>query len=132
MVGWVDANAGPDRVRDDVGAGRVEVALCLDHARREAVSNEVSETAVSLVEALRVDAVQPFHPSREVGAARFEDEMEVRGHQAERVHLPVEAGDAAMEEREEEAAVFVVAEERDAAGATCNDVEEAVGERGAE
>ena len=132
MVGRVDADAGPDRVSHDVGAGRVEVALGLDHAGREAVGDEVPETAVSLVEPLCVDTVEALHPFGEVEAARFEDEVEVRCHQAEGVHFPVKAGDATAEEREEEAAVLVVAEERDAAGATRDDVEEAVGERGAE
>ena len=131
-MGRVDADAGPDRVSHDVGAGRVEVALGLDHAGREAVGDEVPETAVSLVEPLCVDTVEALHPFGEVDTARFEHEVEVRCHQAERVHLPVVAGDAEFEECEEEAAVFVVAEERDAAGATCDDVEETVGQRGAE
>lgn len=72
MVGRVDANAGPDRVRYDVGAGGVEVTLSLDHAGREAISDEMPETTVSLVEALRIDAVEALHSSGEVGAARFE------------------------------------------------------------
>lgn len=132
MVRRVDADPGADGVSHHVGTGCVEVALGLDHAGREAVGDEVPETAVSLVEALRVDAVEAFHAFGEVSAARFDDEVEVCCHQAERVDLPVEAGDAAVEKREEEAAVFVVAEERDAAGATSDDVEETVRERGAE
>ena len=132
MVGRVDADPRANWVGHDVRACRVKVALGLDHAGCEAVCDEVSETAMSLVEALRVDAVQPLHPAGEVGAARFEHEVEVRGHQADRVDLPVVAGDAEFEECEEEAAVFVITEERDTAGATGDDVEETVGERGAE
>ena len=83
-----------------------------------------------LVEPLRVDAVEPLHPFRQIEAASAQDEVEVP-HQAERVYLPVVSHGATVEEREEHAAVIVVAEERDAACATRDDVEEAVRERGA-
>ncbi|HZO50435.1 MAG TPA: hypothetical protein VFB26_09845 [Gaiellaceae bacterium] len=89
------------------------------------------EATVPLVEPLRVEAVQTLHAAREALSARVEHEVVMSAHETERVHAPEEASDDPVQEREERAAVVVVAVDRDAAGATCVDVEEPVGEIGA-
>ena len=88
------------------------------------------EPVVSLVELLRVASVEELHATGERGACCAEDEVVVRRHQAERVHRPVEALDAAAEVRQEVQAVGVV--EVDVAGSDAApvDVEVAVRERG--
>jgi hypothetical protein len=109
-----------------------EVVLVLDDAAGEPVGEQVPESAVSPVELLGVAAVQELHPAREGVAAGVEDEVVVRRHQAERVHLPPEAIDAAAEVRQEVAAVGRVEEDVAAGGSARVDVEVAVGERRAE
>jgi hypothetical protein len=52
------AQPGLDGVSDDIAAGGIEVPLVLDRARGEAVREEVSEAAVTLVESLRVATLQ--------------------------------------------------------------------------
>jgi hypothetical protein len=114
-----------------VARGR-EVVLSLDHPRREAVGEQVSESAMALVELLRVAAVQPLEPARELVSRGVEHEVVVRRHEAERVHRPAEPLDAPAKVSEELPAVGVVAKDVAAAGTPRDDVEVPVRERRAE
>jgi co-chaperonin GroES (HSP10) len=80
------------------------------------------------VEGLRVVPVEALEAGRELLHGRLDDEVVVVRHQAERVELPVMLPDDHAEEPEEEAAVVVVAIDRDAPGTARGDVEVAVGE----
>jgi hypothetical protein len=81
---------------------------------------------VAPVERLRVDAVQDLHSGGELLASGLDHEVVVVAHQAERVAAPGETHRDAREHREKDAAVVVVAEDRDLPGAACADVEDAV------
>jgi hypothetical protein len=63
---------------------------------------------MALVELLRVAAVQPLQPARELEPGGVEHEVVVGRHQAQRVDRPVEALDAAPEVREKPTPVGVV------------------------
>jgi hypothetical protein len=89
----------------------------------------VSETAVAFVELLRVAAVQLLEPVRQLLPRRVEDEVVVRGHEAEGVDRPVEPLDASPEVREELTSVGVVAEDVAAGDAARDHVEVPVGEQ---
>jgi hypothetical protein len=117
---------GAHRVFEHIAAGGVQVLLAFDYPRAEPVREEVPEAHVLRVEGLGVPAQQAVHPARELRLRRVQDEVEVRRHQAQRVHAPAEALDAGAEPGEEEASVLVVAENGAAAHATRHDVEVAV------
>lgn len=114
-------------VLDDVLAGLHEIALVVDHPRCEAAGEEVPETAMSLVEGLRVAAVQALEPARELRLGRVEDDVVVRRHEAERVDCPPETLCARAQEREEVPAVGVVDEDPAPVDAAREHVEVAVG-----
>jgi hypothetical protein len=88
------AESRADGVLDDVAAYGVQVALVLDCPRREAVCKEVSEAPVPLVEGLRVAALETLEAARELGLGAVQDEVVVRGHEAERVQRPAVSLDA--------------------------------------
>jgi hypothetical protein len=67
---------------------------------------------MSGIEVLRVSPFQQLQAAGELGLGGVEDEVEVRRHQAERVHRPAVTPDALSEEPQEVAAVVVVAEDR--------------------
>jgi hypothetical protein len=73
-----------------------EVALVVDDPAGEAVGEQVSGSAMAFVELLRVPAVQELHPARHGVAGGVEHEVVVRRHEAERMHRPAEALDAAL------------------------------------
>jgi hypothetical protein len=54
--------ARADGVEPDVLDHRGELFLALDHARREAIAEQVSRAAMADVEALSVDTVEPAQP----------------------------------------------------------------------
>jgi hypothetical protein len=91
----------------------------------------VAEALVPLVERLRVAALQALEPSRELGLGAVQDEVEVRGHQTERVHRPSVPLGAHPQVGEERAPVVVVPEDRAPVHAAREDVEVPVGEAGA-
>jgi hypothetical protein len=96
------------------------VLLGLDRAGVEAGAEEVAVTAVPLVDALGVDAVQPLHSVGEVGPRAADDEVVVRAHEAVGVAVPAVAVDRLGQDLEEEETVVVVQEEElreDGAGA---------------
>jgi hypothetical protein len=128
----VGNEAGADGVVEDVLDRALEMLLGLDHPAREAVPEEVAPALVPPVEPLRVDAVEPLHPERQVLPRRLEDEVIVVVEQAERVHPPAEAPHDLVQQREELPAVVVVEEDRALLDAPRRDVEEAVGEQRAQ
>jgi hypothetical protein len=105
----VVAEAGANRVVQDVLDGVRQVVVVPCDPGREPVAEEVSAPAVSLVEALGVDAVQAVHAVRELRQRRLHDEVVVRAHEAEDVDAPALAFDDLAEEPEERRAVAVVA-----------------------
>jgi hypothetical protein len=109
-----------------------EVALVVDHSRREAAGEEMPEAAMSFVERLRVAAVQTLEPPRELRLRRVQDDVVVRRHQAESVHRPPEPLRARAKEREEVPAVGVVDEDVAPSDAARHHVEVAVGKARAE
>lgn len=72
------AEAGSDRVLEEVFAGCFEVVVVLDQVGGEAVAEEVAAAGVAAVEALRVDPVQSLETGGEAGAGGAEDEVVVR------------------------------------------------------
>ncbi len=57
----------------------------------EASLKEVSNPTETPVEAHGMEAVQPLHPSGELGLRRDDDKVEVIWHQRPDEHLPIEA-----------------------------------------
>jgi hypothetical protein len=120
---------GANGVLEDASAGRPEVGLAVDRASGEATGEERAEPAVAVVEALRVVAEQALKAARELGLCAVEDEVVVRGQQAERMQRPAVAIEALPQSHQEESSVVVVAEDRAAVHATRHHVEVPVRER---
>ena len=53
-----------------------------------AARKQVAAQSVPGVQAHRVNAQKPFHPSDQIGEGRFHEQMEMVGHQTPRMHLP--------------------------------------------
>ena len=103
--------------------------LVADDEGGVAVAEEVAGAFVPLVEGLGVAAVQVAQPDGEQVLVRLQDQVVMVRHQAERVAVPVRAPRHSREQHEEEAAVVVVAGDRDAVHATSRHVEDrALGE----
>jgi hypothetical protein len=83
---------------------------------------------VARVEPLRVAAVEALEARRQLRDRGLEDEVVVVRHQAGGVHAPVVLADDDAEEPKEDAAVVVIAVDRDPPGPTRRHVEEPVGE----
>jgi hypothetical protein len=88
------------------------VVFVLDNPGREAFAEQVAPALVAAVERLRVNAVQALHSGGEVLELCLDDEVVVVRHQAEDVDSPVVAVDHGREQAQEEAALFVVQEDR--------------------
>jgi hypothetical protein len=116
-----------DRVREDVLERVPQMLVVADHRRGEAVAEEVSLAAVATVELLRVDAVHPLHPRRQRGELALRDEVEVRVQEAPDEDAPAPLRDLAREEREQEEAVAVVADDPGGVHAEDRHVERAPG-----
>jgi hypothetical protein len=69
---------GANRVLDHVSARGSEVALVLDRTSGEAAGEERAESAVAVVEALRVVAEQALEAAGELGLGAVEDDVVVR------------------------------------------------------
>ena len=104
----------------------VQVLVAFDRPCGEAVAEQVALAVVAKVEALRVDAVQVVEAAREPWLRRLDDEVVVRAHQTEHVHLPAVTRGRPGEDGEERAAVMIVAEDERRRHAESSDVEEAV------
>jgi hypothetical protein len=102
------------------------VLVGLDHLRVEAVTEEVSDAAVQLVEPLRVDAVEPVVHARDRLNRAFDHSMRVVGHEAERMHLEPFCAHQAPEERQHEPVVLAADEDRAPVDAAHRDVEDPV------
>jgi hypothetical protein len=85
----------------------------------------VSLSPIARVEPGRIETVQALHAGREPLDRSFDDEMEVRAHEAPQVHLPAVASSAPLELGQEVAPIVVVDEERAAAGRERRDVVDA-------
>jgi hypothetical protein len=105
----VVAEPRADRVVHDVFDRVREVVVVADDPGGETIPEEMSASAVSLVETLSVDAVQAVHAVGEARHGRLDDEVVVRAHQTEHVAAPAFALDDVGEQREEGDAVAVVA-----------------------
>jgi hypothetical protein len=101
-----------DGILDDVAAGGEEVVLAVDGPGGEAAREEWAEAVVTMVERLRVAAEHALQPAGELGLGAVDDEVVVRGHQAQRVHRPAVALGAAEDQPEKPAEIVVVAEDR--------------------
>jgi hypothetical protein len=120
------AEAGADRVVEDVVERSGQIVVVGDGARGVAVTEEVAPALMATVERQRVDPVEPMHPAGHRLDGGLEHEVVVRRHQAVRVELPVETLDAVPEENEEARPVEPVAEDRPLVHAERRDVEDAV------
>jgi hypothetical protein len=99
-------------ILDHVAARGDEVVVVVDRPGGEAAGKEWAEAVVTMVERLRVEAQQALEPTRELGLGAVNDEVVVRGHQAQRVHRPAVALGAAEDQPEKPAPIVVVAEDR--------------------
>src|SRR5215468_1787600 len=105
------AEARTNRVQQDVVACALEVVLAFDHTRAIATGEKVAVPGVALVEALRIDAVEPLHARGEVGNGAAKDHVVVRSHQTDRVELPRAPLRGVHEHGQKEPPVAVVPEE---------------------
>ncbi len=74
----------------------------------KALGEHVAEETVLLVETPRVQPVQAMDPGRQVRGARFEHEVVVRSHQAERMTSPLVTAGGAPEQAYEARAIVIV------------------------
>jgi hypothetical protein len=84
--------------------------------------------AVACIEALGVASVEPLEAGRQLRDRGLDHQVVVVRHEADGMHAPVVLPDHDAEEPEEEAAVVVVAVDRNPSRAARRHVEEAVGE----
>jgi NADPH-dependent ferric siderophore reductase len=111
--------SGADGVVQHVHDRPVQVSLRVDHPRGEPRAEQVASAPVSVVEPLRVLAVEVLDTRRELRLRRIEHEVDVVVHQAEGLAVPVIALDRCGEQAQIGEPIVVVAEDRgpvDAAG----------------
>jgi hypothetical protein len=108
------------------------VVVGVEHACVETSAEEVAEALVAVVEAPGVRSVQPLDAGGEVGPGGVDHQVVVRVHEAEGVAAPAVALDRLGQQRKEEDAVVVVLEEELGEHRVGGDVEEPVGQQGAE
>jgi hypothetical protein len=87
------------------------VLLVLDDGCAEATAEQVSRSAMALVEPLRILGVQVTEGAGDVARRRLDDQVVVVRHQAPRVHVHAKANSSAGHERDERRAVIVVLED---------------------
>jgi hypothetical protein len=104
------------------------VLVALDDPRGIPVTEEMAFPTMALVESEGVDAVEPVDAARELLDIGMQDEVVVRGHQAEGVDRPPESVDAVGEETEEVQTVGVVPKDRATVHAPRRHVKDAVRE----
>ncbi len=59
-----------------------------------------------------MDTPKPFHPRHQVGLGRFDDQMEVIGHQTQCMHLPTGALTALPQDFNERLPIGIIMENR--------------------
>ena len=110
----------------DVLARRPVVRLVADDPRTEAPFEDMSATTVTVVEELRVAAVQALHSFGQVRCRCLDDEVVMRAHEAVRVHLPAKSVGDHREQVEEVDPVDVGDEDRSFADAVRRHMEDPV------
>jgi hypothetical protein len=99
-----------------------------DHVRGEAIAEDVTRALVPRVEVVGVPAVQPVHGAGEILTRCPQQQVVVRSHQAVAEAVHVELAQHAVEQRQEDAAIVVVREERAVEHGAARDVVDAVGQ----
>jgi hypothetical protein len=85
---------------------------------------EMPCTAMPAIEPLRVNAVEPTHPGRQIRPGSLQQQVVVIAHQAEAVASPAEIGGDISESHQEALAIAVVHEDESRVVATRRDVVE--------
>jgi hypothetical protein len=83
---------GTNRIERDIPDDFEHVCVGLDQGGPEPALKEVPAPVVAPVEPLRIQAVDSFHPSREVGPNGQDNQVVVIGHKAVRKASPIELG----------------------------------------
>src|SRR5438552_10045404 len=91
----------------------------------EAAVEDTPLEEVSPVEPLRVTAFEVLHADRDSRLVRGDEQVEVIGHQAVRVELPLVADERQVEQREKPLPIPVVREERQLAHPAADEVVDA-------
>lgn len=115
---------GADGIEVDVIAdgAQVAVAAAVHDEGFVATAEEMPEELVAAVESRGVGAQEPFHSRDKIGQRRFDEEMEVIGHQTKRMHLPFGFGARFAEGAKEQLTVRISLENRLAPIAAIHDV----------
>jgi hypothetical protein len=87
----------------------------------------MAEEFVAAVEAAGVGTEQPFHAGHQIAAGRFDDQVEMIGHQAKGMHLPGGFGAGFVKRFEEAFTIAVVLKDGFAAVAAVHDVVKGAG-----
>jgi len=104
------------------------VGIALDQHGLVPALEAMARFAVPTVEMLRIAAVQPLHPSREIRIRSSHDQVIVRRHQDERMARPLVAKDDLVEEIQKAASIDIVAIDGLPGHAPRRDVIESTGE----
>jgi L-glutamine---4-(methylsulfanyl)-2-oxobutanoate aminotransferase len=121
-LGGLGAEARFDGVQGEVPEQREHVLLGLDHDVVVPLAKEVAGAAVAEIERSRVVAVEAAHSRLQRLGRNLEDQVVVRGHEAERAADPVHPNDRPDELRAEHRPVVVVAKDGRRPGAPGVDV----------
>jgi hypothetical protein len=100
-----------DRVVEDVLEGRAVLLFGLDGSRPEAAAEDVTLTAVSLIEGTCVLPVQVAHPFRQIREWGLDEQVVVVAEETSRVQLPAVAPADASQDPDEDRAVSIVQED---------------------
>jgi len=90
---------GLDRVSREIPSELDQVPVPFDLAGIEAALEEVSLKGVSMVEVLRITAVQPLHAPRKIAGRSLDDEVVVVRHEAVAVANPPSCACKLLEHR---------------------------------
>ena len=121
------AQSGADRIERDVADHLVQMTVVLDQLCAVPPLEEVAYPLMPLVRSVCVHAVEPLHSLGDVGLWRFDQQVIVIVHEAERVHSPAMEKTGASERVEEHVAVVFGEEDRPSVVASHRDVVNAAG-----
>ena len=105
------AESGANGIEHDVSRELEQMRMPLDHLAVKPTLEQMALVTVPPVEPFREDAVQPVHPTRDVGIRRFDEKVIVVRHQAIRIAAPFERGGDLFEQLQESEAVVRVRED---------------------
>jgi hypothetical protein len=108
------------------------MAVALDHHCVIPAFEYMPNLAMPAIETLRETAIEPPHPSPEVGLWRPDNEVVMRRHETKRQARPIVALNDAREGSDERRSVIVVAEDRLLSDAPAGDVVRSAGDLHAE